>query len=95
LKTFDVSFCALSKILELLKRIFAFLSSNILILLCWSRDNLVSIASGYGLDDRGSIPDSGKRLFTFPQHLDRLWGPHSHLSNGYRELSSGGKAARA
>jgi hypothetical protein len=41
-----------------------------------SRDN----ATGYGLDDRGAI------IFTSPRRPDRLWGPLSLLSNGYRGL---------
>jgi hypothetical protein len=49
---------------------------------------LVGIATGlYGLEDRGSIPGRGKRFFSSPQRPDRLWGPSSLLSNGYRGLS--------
>jgi hypothetical protein len=44
------------------------------------------IATGYGLDGRGSIPGRGKRLFSTPQRPDRLWGPPSLLPNGYRGL---------
>jgi hypothetical protein len=43
-----------------------------------------SIVSGYGLDDRGSIPGRGKGFFLYPLCPDRLWGPPSLLSNGYR-----------
>jgi hypothetical protein len=43
-----------------------------------------SIVSDYGLDDRGSIPGRGRGIFFSPLHPDRLWGPPSLLSNGYR-----------
>jgi hypothetical protein len=49
-------------------------------------DSVVGIATGYGLDDRGigvRVP-VGSRIFSFPQRPDRLWGPPSLLSNGYR-----------
>jgi hypothetical protein len=36
----------------------------------------------YGPDDWGSIPAEGKSSFSMPQRSDRLWGPHSLLSNG-------------
>jgi hypothetical protein len=48
-----------------------------------SRDSSIGIAMGYGLDRRGSIPDSGKRFFSTPQHPGWLWGPPSLLYNGY------------
>jgi hypothetical protein len=51
-----------------------------------SQESSVSRARGYGLDGRGSIPDRSKRLFSSPQSLDRLCGPPSFLSNGYRGL---------
>jgi len=43
---------------------------------------------GYGLDDRYSIPGrSNDRIcFSSPPRADRLWGPPSLLSNGYRRL---------
>jgi hypothetical protein len=52
-----------------------------------SRDSVVGIATGYGLDERGvgvRVP-VGSRIFSSPRRPDRLWGPPSFLSNGYRE----------
>jgi hypothetical protein len=46
------------------------------------------IAIGYGLDDRGvgfRVP-VGSRIFTSPRRPNRLWGPPSLLSKGYRGL---------
>jgi hypothetical protein len=43
-------------------------------------------AKGHGLDDCGSIPDSGKRLFSSSQPPDELWGQKNLTSNGYRGL---------
>jgi hypothetical protein len=43
------------------------------------------MATGYGLDDRGvgvRVP-VGSRIFSYPLHPDRLWGPPNLLSNGY------------
>jgi hypothetical protein len=60
-----------------------------------SRDSSVGIATGYGLGDRGvgvRVP-GGSRIFSSPRRPDRFWGPPSLLSNGYRGLSPGGKAA--
>jgi hypothetical protein len=63
---------------------------------CWSnfyirnRDSAVSIATGYGLDDRGfgvRVP-VGSRIFLCSP--DRLWGPLSLLSNGYWGYSGRG-----
>jgi hypothetical protein len=48
-----------------------------------SRDSSVGIATGYKLDKPASITGSA-RIFSPPQRPDRLWGPHSLLSNGYR-----------
>jgi hypothetical protein len=53
-----------------------------------SQDSVGCIATGYGLDDRGAgfrVP-VGARIFTSPCRSDRLWGPSSLLSNGYRRL---------
>jgi len=44
----------------------------------------VSNVTGYGLDDRDSIPDRS-RTFSLKQCPDHLWGPISLLSNKYRE----------
>jgi hypothetical protein len=51
------------------------------------RDNVVGIATGYGLDDRGvGVRVSVGTRFLPPQCLDQLWGPPSFLSNGYQGL---------
>jgi hypothetical protein len=60
-----------------------------------SRDSIVGIATGYGLHDRGvgvRVP-VGARIFSSPYLPDRLWGPPCLLSNGYRGLIPGGRAA--
>jgi hypothetical protein len=48
----------------------------------------VGIATGYELDDRevGVRVLVGSRIVPSPSHPDRLWGPPSLLSNGYRDL---------
>jgi hypothetical protein len=52
-----------------------------------NRDNSVSIALGYGLDDRGfESRKVGWEFFSSPPRLDRFWGPPSLLSNGYQGL---------
>jgi hypothetical protein len=38
------------------------------------------------LDGHGSIPGIDKSFFVSPQRPDRLWGPPSLLSSGYRGL---------
>jgi hypothetical protein len=55
---------------------------------CRSRDSVVGIATGYGLDERGvgvRVP-VGSRIFSSPIRPDRLWGPPNLLFNGYRGL---------
>jgi hypothetical protein len=52
-----------------------------------SRDSSVGIALGYRLDDRGSrvrFPGRSWEVFSSPPRPERLWGPPSLLSNGYR-----------
>jgi hypothetical protein len=54
-----------------------------------------SIVSDYGLDDRAIEVRSlagGKGFFLYPLCPDRLWGPPSLLSNGYRGPYPRGKA---
>jgi hypothetical protein len=62
-----------------------------------SRDSVVSIVNGYGLDDRrvGVLVSVGSRIFSSPHRPDRLWVPASLLSNGNRVLFPVGKAAEA
>jgi hypothetical protein len=51
-----------------------------------SRDSVVGIATGYGLDYRGvgvRVP-VGSRILSSPSRPDRLWGPPNLLPNGYR-----------
>jgi hypothetical protein len=51
-----------------------------------SRDSVVGIATGYGLEDRGvgvRVP-VGWRIFSSTRLSDVFWGPPSLLSNGYR-----------
>jgi hypothetical protein len=53
-----------------------------------SRDSIVGVATGYGLELRGvgvRVP-VGARIFPCPSCPARLWGPLSLLSNGYRGL---------
>jgi hypothetical protein len=47
----------------------------------------VSKVSDYGLDDRAigvRSPAGAEDFFIYPLCTDRLWGPPSLLSNGYR-----------
>jgi hypothetical protein len=60
----------------------------IIIIIITDRDSAVSVATGYVLDDRGvgvRVPVEG-RFFSPPQRPDRLRGPPSLLSNGYRGI---------
>jgi hypothetical protein len=57
-----------------------------------SKDSSVGIATGYGLNDLGSIPGS-ERYFFPPQHPHRFWGPLTFLSDGYWGCFPGDKAA--
>jgi hypothetical protein len=53
-----------------------------------SRDSAVGLAIGYGMDDRGigvRVP-AGSTIFSSSRRPDRLWGPPSLISNGYRGL---------
>jgi hypothetical protein len=52
------------------------------------RDSVVGIATSYGLEDRrdGVQVLVGSKIISSPCRPDRLWGPPSLLSNGYREL---------
>jgi hypothetical protein len=52
----------------------------------WSRDSSVGTVTGYGLDDRASIPGRGKIFFSTPQHPNLFRGPSSFLPNVYRGL---------
>jgi hypothetical protein len=54
--------------------------------ICHITRSVVSIATGYGLDQRGNgvrVP-GGPRFLSFPRRPDRFWYPSSLLSNGYR-----------
>jgi hypothetical protein len=56
----------------------------------------VSILSGYRLDDRAievRSPAAAKGFFLYPRCPDRLWGPPSLLSNGYRGSLPRGQSA--
>jgi hypothetical protein len=60
-----------------------------------SKDSIVDIATGYGLDDQGvgvQVP-VGSRIFSSPCRPDRLWGPPSLLSNGYQGVNWQGHEA--
>jgi hypothetical protein len=77
----------------MLKRVYASYTKCSLVCPVLSRGSSVSIASDYGLDDQGSIPDGGKNYF--PSSLcvqTGSGGPPSLLSNGYWGTFPGGKA---
>jgi hypothetical protein len=61
----------------------------------WGPDSVVSISTGYGLDDQGvgvRVP-VGSRIFS-SRRPDRLWGPQNLLFNGCRGLVPQGQSAR-
>jgi hypothetical protein len=45
---------------------------NLIPSLIGGRDSWINITTGYGLDDRGSIPGRSKRIFCTPQFSDQL-----------------------
>jgi hypothetical protein len=60
-----------------------------------SLGSAVGIAIGYGLDGRGvgvRVPVRA-RFFFSPQRPDKLWGPLSLLSKGYRGVKWPGREA--
>jgi hypothetical protein len=71
--------------------------SHLYFIIIKSRCSAVGIAPEYGLNDQGvgvRVP-VGLRMLISPYSQDRLWGPPSLLSNGYRGLIPRGKAAGA
>jgi hypothetical protein len=60
-----------------------------------SRDSVVGIATGYGLNDRGIGVRVlvGSRTFSSPHHPDWLWSPPNLISNGYQGLFPWGKSS--
>jgi hypothetical protein len=57
--------------------------------------HIVGIETSYGLDDRGFgvRVTVGSGIFSTQRRPNRLWSTPNLLSNGYRGLFSGGKAA--
>jgi hypothetical protein len=57
-----------------------------------SRDRLVSVATGYALDDQGSVPvieDAGN-VYSYPHRANWLWGPLSLFFKGHLLLFAQG-----
>jgi hypothetical protein len=48
-----------------------------------SQDSSIGIATGWGLDGRGSFSGKGKEIFRTSQRPDRIWG-HPHSFQKYR-----------
>jgi hypothetical protein len=66
--------------------------NNVNFIICTFHHSVVSIPTGYGLNDRGfgvQVP-VGSRIFSSSRRPDRLWGPLNLLSNGYRGALSPG-----
>jgi hypothetical protein len=59
------------------------------------RNSSVGVATGYGLEDRGSIPGRGKRFFSTAKRPDPLWGHSASSPMGTGNRFPGGKAAGA
>jgi hypothetical protein len=84
------SYCCLYYIVDVSCRCRRMLKRYMYMLRMWgyvrSRVSVVSIATGYGLDDRGfgvKVP-VGVRIFSSPRRPARLSGPPNLPSNGYR-----------
>jgi hypothetical protein len=66
----------------------------------YSRDSVVGMATGYGLDDRGVGVRAAveSRIFFSPLRPDLLWGSHNLLSKKYRgsfsEVKRSGREAK-
>jgi hypothetical protein len=61
-----------------------------------SRDSVVGVATGYGLDDRGvGVRVPVESIFSCPQHPDRFWGRLVSYPMGTGGSFPGGKAVGA
>jgi hypothetical protein len=62
-----------------------------------NNSTVAGIETGYRLDAQGVGVQVlvGARIFTFPCHPDRLWGPPGLLSSGYWGPFPGGKVIEA
>jgi hypothetical protein len=56
-----------------------------------SRDNLVGIAAGYGMDGRGSIPGRSKNFFHSTASRPALGFTHHHIQRVPRAIPRGVK----